>query len=313
MAAFLSRTVDRTLQRLQLRSTLRQFWTPQNVQSLGVTTIGLLPIFIESDGTDLWLTAGNFSNGFISRVRASDGKLLGTWTGADNCETVLVALGKVFVPASTAPGKLYRVDPTLPAGAVTTVSTAVGNTPKGIAFDGSKIWTANAVGTVSILTPMDAAPFPVATTAGFGSLKGILFDGTNIWVTDYTAGTLLKLDATGTVLKTVTVGTNPTHPNFDGTNIWVPNEGSNSVSVVRASTGVVLTTLTGNGLDEPGQAAFDGQRVLVTNQTGNSVSLWKAADLTSLGTFPVGVFPQGVCSDGVDFWIAVVAGGVTRF
>ena len=313
MSAFLSRTVDRTLQRLQLRSTLRQFWTPQTVGSLGVTTLGTLPIFIESDGTDLWVTTGNFVNGFVSRVRASDGKALATWTGADNCQTVLVALGKVFVPAFTAPGKLYRIDPVQPAGAVTTVATVVGDHPIGIAFDGTKIWTANGNGTVSRLTPDNSTSFPVTTTPGFQSLKGILFDGANIWVTDYNAGTLLKLDASGTVLKTVTVGTNPNYPGFDGTNIWVPNEASNSVSVVRASSGTVLTTLTGNGLDMPAQAAFDGQRVLVTNQNGNSVSLWKAADLTSLGSFPVGTFPLGACSDGVDFWLAVLGGGVTRF
>ena len=36
-----------------------------------------------------------------------------------------------------------------------------------------------------------------------------------------------------------------------------------SVSVVRASNGAVLATLTGNGLSNPMVAAFDGQRVLV--------------------------------------------------
>ena len=314
MAAFLSRTVDRALQRLQLRSSLRQFSTPQNVQSLGMTSIGLLPIFIESDGADLWVTAGNFGSGFVTRVRASDGKLLGTWTGADSCENVLVALGKVFVPASSAPGKLYRIDPSQPAGSVTTVSTAVGNNPMGIAFDGERIWTANGSGSVSQVTPAAAAPFPVVTIVGFQSPRGILYDGTNVWITDYNASRLIKLQATGAVLQTVTVGFHPNYPNFDGTNIWVPNEGSNSVSVVRASSGVVLATLTGNGLDMPKQAAFDGQRVLVTNYNGNSVSLWKAADLTAIGTFPVGVLPNGVCSDGVDFWIAVLGNTtVTRF
>ena len=38
---------------------------------------------------------------------------------------------------------------------------------------------------------------------------------------------------------------------FDGTNIWTPNSDDNSVSVVRASTGVVIATLTGNGLKGP--------------------------------------------------------------
>jgi hypothetical protein len=78
----------------------------------------------------------------------------------------------------------------------------------------------------------------------------------------------------------------------------------------------VLQTLTGNGLSVPVQAAFDGQRVLVTNQNGNSVSLWKAADLTTLGSFSMGAstFPFGACSDGVNFWITLqLTNAVARF
>jgi hypothetical protein len=74
--------------------------------------------------------------------------------------------------------------------------------------------------------------------------------------------------------------------------------------VVRASSGAVLATLTGNGLGNAHSAAFDGQRVLVTGE-GGFLSLWKAADLTPLGGFSVGVFNSviGACSDGVNFWI----------
>ena len=142
-------------------------------------------------------------------------------------------------------------------------------------------------------------------TTGFSNPLGALYDGANVWVTDQTAGTLLKLDSAGAILQTVTVGANPWFPVFDGTNIWVPNNGSNSVSVVRASSGVVLQTLTGNGLNGPVAAAFDGQRILVTNFSGSSVSLWKAADLTAMGFFPTGTAPLGACSDGINFWITL--------
>jgi hypothetical protein len=78
---------------------------------------------------------------------------------------------------------------------------------------------------------------------------------------------------------------------------------------------VVLATLTGNGLASPQSAAFDGQRVLVTN-LGNSVSLWKAADLTTIGTFSTGpgTAPWNACSDGVHFWITLAtANQLARF
>jgi hypothetical protein len=60
---------------------------------------------------------------------------------------------------------------------------------------------------------------------------------------------LLELDAAGGILRTVNfgAGTTPKQPAFDGANLWVPL-GEDSVAVVRASDGAVLTALTGNGI-----------------------------------------------------------------
>jgi DNA-binding beta-propeller fold protein YncE len=190
---------------------------------------------------------------------------------------------------------------------VTTVAGGVGSLPYGLTFDGGRIWTAN-FGSVSIVTPGATLPWTVTTiTIGFSSSLGALFDGAYVWVTEDVAGTLLRLDTKGKVVQTVTVGSHPALPIFDGGNIWVPNNNANSVSVVRASTGAILATLVGNGLDRPLEAAFDGERILVTNFLGDSVSLWKAADLTAMGSVPTGgsSLPFGACSDGVDFWITL--------
>jgi hypothetical protein len=305
MAAFLSRTVDGVLKRGSRRAALRQSWTVQGAANLGLTTVGLSPWAVESDGLDLWVA--NASSASVSRVRGSDGRLLETWTGATGPLGVLSAMGRVFVTGGGSPGKLYRIDPSQAAGIVTTVASNVGVSAQGIAFDGARIWTANA-GSVSIATPGATIPWTVTTvTAGFTTPIGILYDGANIWVTEYDAGTLLKVASNGAVLQTVTVGLTPWFPVFDGTNIWVPNLDSNSVSVVRASNGAVLATLTGNGLDGPRATAFDGQRVLVANEFGGSVSLWKAADLSTIGSFATGVGsnPRAAGSDGVYFWIAL--------
>src|SRR5262249_53061307 len=132
-----------------------------------------------------------------------------------------------------------------------------------------------------------------------------LYDGSNVWITDQTGGTLVKLDGNAAILQTVTVGALPGVPVYDGTSIWVPNANTNTISVVRASTGAVLATLTGNGLEAPEFTAYDGQRVLICSGSGDTVSLWKAADLTPLGSYGTGVdtYPNGACSDGVNFWI----------
>jgi DNA-binding beta-propeller fold protein YncE len=143
----------------------------------------------------------------------------------------------------------------------------------------------------------------------------VLFDGSNVWAVEF-QGPILKLDSSGVVLQTVTVGADPVEPVFDGANIWVPNSANNSVSVVKASSGAVLQTLTGNGLNVPTQAAFDGERILVTDLAGNSVSLWKAADLSPLGSFLTGLNtnPIAACSDGINFWVALNnTGQLARF
>jgi hypothetical protein len=85
--------------------------------------------------------------------------------------------------------------------------------------------------------------------------------------------------------------------------------------VVSASTGAILATLTGNGIDDAFSAAFDGERVMVMSPGANTVSLWRAADLAPLGFFSTGpiTIPFFACSDGVNFWISLASGQLARF
>src|SRR6266478_4172996 len=239
-------------------------------------------------------------------VRASDGQKIGTWTGATNAYGVVVAGGYVYVTGRTNPGILYIIDPSAVPGAAGVVSSTLGVNPAGIAYDGNNIWTANSAsgpgtGSVSIFSLVTFTPTTVST--GFSQPLGILYDGAFIWITDTGDGTLKKLDESGSIMQTVVVGSNPQFPAFDGTNIWVPNIGNDTVTVVRASTGAVLATLSGNGLNSPRSVAFDGERILVTNSVP-SVSIWKATDLSVIGAFSLGgQIPFAACSDGLNFWI----------
>lgn len=313
MAAFVTRTMDQSLKRGSRRAALNQFWTPASPDDLGLTTVGALPEWVESDGADLWVT--NFSDGTVSRVQASDGRVLGTWTGASGAQHLVLGKGLVFI-SGFGPGNLFEIDPAQPPGAVTTVTNAIGPGPIGIAFDGSRIWTASQFGFVSIVTLNPVTVTMVST--GFMQPFGIMYDGANMWVTDQggSTGRLFKLDSNGAIIQTVNVGQIPRNPVFDGTNIWVPNRSSHSITVVRASTGAVMATLTGNGMNGPQTAAFDGERVMVVNYLGDSVSLWKASDLTPLGFVGTGsaTSPSGVCSDGLNFWIVLNGKGkLARF
>jgi hypothetical protein len=301
MAAFITRTIDQSVRRGSRRAALGQFWTPTIANSLKLTNVGNSPMGVASDGADLWVA--NSAAGTVSRVRASDGRVLQTWTGATQARAVLVTYGRVYVAGSTSPGHLYVIDPSLAPGPVQPVSNILGDGSAALASDGSSIWTANSA-TVSMVNPIDGAR---VSFGGYSAPTGVLYDGSNIWVSD--AGTdnfLLKLDSNGSIIQAVNVGAHPSVAAFDGTNIWVPNTNDNSITVVRASTGAVLATLTGNGLSGPTSAVFDGERILVTNSS-DSVSLWTADALTSLGSFPTGngSAPSAACSDGINFWITL--------
>jgi hypothetical protein len=309
MAAFTTRTLDQSLKRGSKRAALNQWWTtiPQYDFGLGTTSVGDTARLVQSDGIDIWVA--NLSSDTVSRVRASDGKLIETWTGATAAYGVLSAMNRIFVTGARNPGYLYMIDPSQPAGTVTTVASELFYRPSAMAFDGARIWIANYdAPTVTIVTPGATLPWvteilPIEQARA----HGLVYDGANMWGTEPLNGWLHKLGTNGGILQSVRMPGHPYHPIFDGTNIWVPCQGTtDSIAVVRASTGALIATLTGNGLNYPYAAAFDGERILVTN-FGDSVSLWKATDLTPLGSFSTGFasFPYGVCSDGLNFWIAL--------
>ena len=219
MSAFITRTLDQAVKRSSPRIALSQSWNTQSANSALLVNIGDSPQLVESDGEDVW--AANYGAGTVSQVHSTNGKLLGTWTGATGAFAVLCAIGKVFVTGDTTPGKLYRIDPRVSPGSVFTLSSSLGAFPRGIAYDGQRIWTANLGGSVSIITA-DGSSVHTATT-GFSVPLGIVFDGSNIWVTDVGDRKLKKLDSSGNILMSVNVGNQPGWPVFDGMNIWVPN------------------------------------------------------------------------------------------
>jgi len=215
MAAFITRGLDQGLARGKRRTSLQQFWNgaPRWNLGFGLTTVGVEPAVMQSDGLDLWVPT--LVSGNVYRVRASDGSVLAHWIGATSDAAVVVALGRVFVTGSTIPGSLYMIDPTAAPGAVTTVQSELGSNSFGIAFDGTNIWTANAGtggngGSVSIVTPGSSIPWSTTTvSAGFTKPGGAIFDGSNVWITDSGDNTLKKLDAAGGVLQSIPVGAFP--------------------------------------------------------------------------------------------------------
>jgi hypothetical protein len=303
-AVFVSKGVNQAIARSSRRAALGQWWTttPHWDIGLGTTAVGPFPSIPAADGADIWVAS---SDNTIARVRASDGRLLETWTGADG--PALAAMGRVFV-ASQLPAQLYAIDPASPPGAAQLVASDIGTSvAASLAFDGSRIWAATCCaitippvppppGSISIITP---GTWSVETiTEGFQSPSGLVFDGVHMWVADPGASALFRLDSSGAILQTIPTNPGgseePSQPVFDGTNIWVEN------LVVRAATGDVVATLEAGGRF----MAFDGSRVLGLG--GSHATLWDAQSLSLIDTVETGyVYGFGATSDGLNFWLSL--------
>jgi len=304
-AVFVSKGVNQAIARSSRRAALGQWWTttPHWDIGLGTTNVGPFPGIPAADGADIWVATLDDT---ISRVRASDGRLLETWTGADG--PVLAAMGRVFV-AKQAPAELYAIDPGAPPGPAQLVAANIGTSvAASLAFDGSRIWATSCCavtippfppppGSVAIITP---GTWSVQTiTAGFQEPSGLVFDGVNMWVVDVGAASLFRLDSAGAIVQTIPIPVPAGQPVFDGANLWVPTEVG--TLVIRASSGEVLETLEeGNG----SYAAFDGSRVLVLAH--GQVTVWDAQTLSLIQSSPTGyLYGFGAASDGLNFWLSL--------
>src|SRR5262249_16391105 len=101
MSAFTTRTQDSALRRGSRRAALAQWSSPTSLPTAGRTNVGSFPRLAASDGADIWVAAGPSG---VTRVRASDGKVLDQPGGANGSFGVLVARGRIYVTGQTNPG-----------------------------------------------------------------------------------------------------------------------------------------------------------------------------------------------------------------
>ena len=288
-----------------------QFWTSQNSSVLGLTTVGTTPNYLRSDGTDVWVSN---SPRTISRVRASDGKLLETWTGAAAAREQLVGDGENLR------GGIWQPRPALPDRSLTAGRTRddgrehAGCVPFGIGFDGGRIWTAN---NGRVRFDRDARrDDPVD---GHDRHRG-LDNPSGSSTTAATSGSRTKR---GDAAQARRRGSDPPdgHP-WRGSAVsglrrlehLGSRRGHAEGAVVRASTGALLATLTGNGIASlrggvrrPADPGRDSRQRRFALEGGR---------LEPIGAFPLGagVDARGACSDGVNFWIAFhTPGQIARF
>ena len=183
------------------------------------------------------------------------------------------------------------------------------HSPGNLVSDGANIWVANYDSdSVLKLRASDGARRQ-EVVVGDGPV-GIAFDGTYIWVANNNDNTVTKLRASdGAPRGTFNVGDGPGEIFFDGSKIWVANHygGENTVGILRAADGSLLTKLTHTRVDG---FASDGTQMWFTNGEPNTenVSIRRHSDGALLQTLSVDPGARGILFDGTSIWVAAFHG-----
>jgi len=196
--------------------------------------VGLNPNGIAFDGEFMWIA--NSGSNTVTALKASDGTIKpGSPFSVGN-----LPWGVAFGDGKVGEGKIWVTNngsntvSALNLNGTPAFTVTVGSNPRGIAFDGTKMWIANSGSGSNSVTAVNATTggiiFPsiaVSTTP-----TGVAFDGVNIWVTNNGDGTILLNANTGAIVGTLPFGpgAGPWGIAFDGANMWVTNNGNDSVS-----------------------------------------------------------------------------------
>jgi outer membrane protein assembly factor BamB len=262
--------------------------------------VGNGPARLAFDGTHIWVT--NFSANTVTKLRASDGFVVGNYPGGSGPASI--AFDGAFI---------WVGNPGIGNGIVTRLRASDGmlmgtvpnvNGGDSLVCDGPNVWVANLDGRQVTKVRTSDLTVQGPFSAG-GPAAALAFDGANIWVANRGFDTLTKLRASdGGIVQTVRFNERFAQPQgvaFDGANIWAAGA-SGFVFKVRASDGQVLNSFPVGG--NLRGIAFDGANIWVAENDGSAVKKVRASDGQVLGTFSPGVGVGGVAFDGANIWVA---------
>ena len=100
-------------------------------------TVGSQPYGVCFDGANIW--TANFGDATVTKVRASDGQVLGTFNAGSGPFGVTFDGANIWV----SDGNFHTVTKLRASDGKTLGTFTVGNTPEWMAFDGQNIWVSN--------------------------------------------------------------------------------------------------------------------------------------------------------------------------
>jgi hypothetical protein len=158
--------------------------------------VGNEPRDICFDGAYIWV--GSWGEGSITKIRASDGKVISTIPGLIEPRGICFGGSYIWMGISGFDSGVWSWPPELE------------QTPAVIALDRN--------GIPAFFSSVDGYP------------SDICFDGESIWVTNHDLDTVTKISVDEGFLGTFAVGDEPMGMCFDGVNIWVANSNGSSVT-----------------------------------------------------------------------------------
>jgi hypothetical protein len=107
-----------------------------------------------------------------------------------------------------------------------------------------------------------------------GGPVGIVFDGTNLWTANVTNSTISRINLSGTVTGSYTVGYQPWWIAYDGANVWATDFAVGKVSKMSTSSpgsNPPSYQTCGSATSHPLGLAFDGAQMWVGCQGNNQL------------------------------------------
>jgi outer membrane protein assembly factor BamB len=218
-------------------------------------------IAIAFDGTYVWVVVDGLTFTGLTRLRAADGTVEGSYSlGNHYLNNILYDGENIWV--CTIDSLLFK----LRASDATVLGRQTLNSETSyslsMAFDGTNVWVTNAL--LNSVTKVRARDGIIVGTYDTGEFPfGIAFDGAHMWIANNRDGTLSLLRARdGALLATIPVTQSPVDVKFDGQHIWVSSDGgADSVQRLGARTRLIQRTYPIGAFAEG--LLFDGQSMWV--------------------------------------------------
>lgn len=225
------------------------------------------------DGKNVWVSNSSVNRGMLTKVRADDGSILGTYAVGSGPYGMVFDGASIWV-ANYKSNDLSKVN--VSSGVVTNdIRLQNCYLPSALGFDGSHIWVN--CGRDKSVQELDLKGALLRTVAVDSNPYNFTFDGSNMWVVSVTGNSVTKISGMQTpacpsppcVVGTYPVGDHPQGVVFDGQYIWVSNLHENSLMKLSVSDGRLVETI--KGVSSPGLIAFDGGNIWVTEAAANRV------------------------------------------